>query len=264
MGYRWVAFQTFQDNLCFPSADVYYKAPDIGGITPFQELMINTTALWELGGKLLRSELVKMHDTYHVKRRTILSELSNAASAVRLPGPKFVFLHIMAPHIPFVFAQDGSDPGKRGYGALNDPGIGADFSQDQYRQWYRDQTIFIDNKIPATVDQILANSATPPIIVLIGDHGARSSIVWGDPDASDLTECTANLTAVYLPGKNFKGLYPSISPVNLFRVVLTDYFDANLPILHDKVFFSTTSPFIYADITARVRPTTAVTQTPHD
>ena len=40
------------------------------------------------------------------------------------------------------------------------------------------------------------------------------------------------LNAYYLPG-HADALYPSISPVNSFRVALNEYFDASLPLLED-------------------------------
>ena len=33
-------------------------------------------------------------------------------------------------------------------------------------------------------------------------------------------------------------LYPSISPVNTFRVVLNSYFGENLPLLEDKSYYA--------------------------
>jgi len=103
------------------------------------------------------------------------------------------------------------------------------------------------------IDQILARSAKPPVIVLIGDHGPRSGM-RPDVNAANIPECMSNLTAVYLPGKGNAGLYPGITPVNLFRVVLNDYFSAGLPLLPDRCYYSYPTPFDLHDVTAAVRP----------
>ena len=47
-----------------------------------------------------------------------------------------------------------------------------------------------------------------------------------------------NLTAVYFPDKNYSEMYQTISLVNLIRVVLNKYFEAKLPLLPDKHFYS--------------------------
>ena len=58
------------------------------------------------------------------------------------------------------------------------------------------------------------------------------------------------LNAYYFPGGHEGWLYPSISPINTFRVVFNRYFDLDLELLEDKSFFSDWStPFDFIDIT---------------
>ena len=49
-----------------------------------------------------------------------------------------------------------------------------------------------------------------------------------------IRERHAILNAYYLPGDGSKKLYPSISPVNTFRVVFSHYFGADLDLLPDR------------------------------
>ncbi len=254
-GYRWVAFDTHPPILSFKNADVFYGIPRDYGLTPFQQMLIDSTALSHLGGDTIKLYFRGNHpDPDQSKRETILYEFQNGPEAARLPGPKFVFMHVFAPHLPFVFNADGSDPRQRGYGPETDPGIGPTFSRELYRDWDRSRASFTNNQAGLMVHTSIANAPDPPVIVLLSDHGPRSGIYWGDPQASDLHECTGNLTAVLLPGMNSKGLYASITPVNLFRVILNDYFHADLPLLPDKVYFSLANPFIFDEITSKVRP----------
>ena len=96
----------------------------------------------------------------------------------------------------------------------------------------------VGRQLQQVIDSILANSATPPIIILQGDHGPGSRLVWDAPKKTCLWERTPILNAYYLPGEGKNLLYPSISPVNSFRVVLNAYFGADLPLLPDETFFS--------------------------
>ena len=250
IGYRTVALESMEPWLCLDNADVYYTASDRVGLTPLQQLILDSTALSQFGGKALENRLTL--DQFHRKREITLYELAKMPQVAALVGPKFVFLHIYSPHTPFVFAADGTDPLARGYGSIFD-GMNADVTEQQYHDWYREQAIYTDARVAQMVDQILARSARPPVIVLIGDHGPRSGM-RPDPDASNLPECMSNLTAVLLPGKDAQGLYPQITPVNLFRVVLDDYFNAGLPMLPDKSYYSYPTPFHLYDVTAAVKP----------
>jgi hypothetical protein len=83
------------------------------------------------------------------------------------------------------------------------------------------------------VDQLLATSKTPPIIVIQGDHGGT---YWKRPD-----QRMKILNAYYLPGAG-NVLYPSISPVNTFRIIFNTYFGQEFPLLPDVSRYSPPSP----------------------
>jgi hypothetical protein len=132
-------------------------------------------------------------------------------------------------------------------------GLNDEVTNEQYHAWYREQVIYADERVGQMIDQVLAQSKQPPVIVLMGDHGPRSG-VKAEPSLADLEECMSNLTAIYLPGKHDAGLYPQITPVNIFRVVLNDYFDAKLPLLEDRSYYSYPSQFASRDVTEDVKP----------
>jgi hypothetical protein len=62
------------------------------------------------------------------------------------------------------------------------------------------------------------------------------------------------LNAYHLPGVETGVLYPTISPVNSFRVVLNAYFGTKLPLLPDRTIrhVSDFQPFIFDDVTSAV------------
>ena len=249
LGYRTVAFEFLENYLSLDNADLYFNVSGHVGITPLQQLILDTSLLSQFGGTTIKSKFIL--DRFHLKREMFLFKLQKMPQVATLPGPKFVFLHIYEPHTPFVFTADGSDPMSRGYGSMFD-GLNADVTDKQYHDWYREQVIYTDKRVSGMIDMILAKSGTPPVIVLIGDHGPRSGMK-ADVDESNLPECMSNLTAVYLPGKNNAGLYPQITPVNLFRVVLNDYFNAKLRLLEERAYYSYPTPFAPSDVTDEVR-----------
>jgi hypothetical protein len=129
------------------------------------------------------------------------------------PGNFLVYAHINAPHGPYVFDRDGN------YRYV--PPIESD------PKYYIDTIIFINKKVLELVDDLQKNSATPPIIIIQGDHG--SHIVSGGFDKHKI------LSAYYLPDvENI--LYETITPVNTFRIVLDQYFGANYELLPDKIY----------------------------
>ena len=58
------------------------------------------------------------------------------------------------------------------------------------------------------------------------------------------------LFACYAPQKVMDGLYDSISPVNIFRVVLNECFDAEYELLPDRNYWCHGRPMI--DVTDKV------------
>ena len=110
-----------------------------------------------------------------------------------------------------------------------------------------------DNRIRLlleTVDAILANSETPPIIVIQSDHGPGAYLHWGSLESTVPAERFGILNAYYFPDGGYEMLYSGISPVNSFRVVLNEYFGGEYDLLPDRHYYSTWSfPFEFVEVT---------------
>jgi hypothetical protein len=98
-----------------------------------------------------------------------------------------------------------------------------------YTRGYRDEVTYLNQRMIAILDRILADSDTPPIIILQADHGH---------DLASADDRMKILNAYYLPDDGQSLLYPAITPVNSFRVIFDRYFGGNFDLLKDRSFFS--------------------------
>jgi hypothetical protein len=178
----------------------------------------------------------------------IRRQVDDVLEQVRTPGPKFVLLHVLVPHPPYVFDRDGSYVTK------------AQERRRSYAQNYTNQVVAANAMIRRLVDGILRDSASPPVIIIQGDEGpyppgtGREEFDWRTASTEQLLAKTGILNAYYLPGIRQGVFYPTISPVNSFRVVFNEYFGTDLPVLPDRMYrhVSDHRPFAFDDITQQV------------
>ncbi len=230
-GYRFVAVTSGFGGVQLPNADA---AIHLGALSDFDESLMDTTPL---------SELDRLDDRLDLHRRRVLYALDHLSDRFDDAGPHFVFAHILSPHPPFIFAADGSPApmpsGARQLLLQNDVGGTREADRGIVARAYRDQVRFVTSRIQRAVATILARSTTPPIIILQSDHGSDMLLDWEHPSAAGLAERTAILNAYYVPPAIRAKLYPRISPVNTFRVLLGSYFTGEYELLPDKSYFST-------------------------
>jgi len=189
--------------------------------------------------------------TYKTHRQRMLYQLDTLKEIpASIPGPKIVYAHILAPHPPFVFSQNGDIRELQRPYTLAE-GIGGQGGREEYWNGYQEQVKFLNREIAEVIDAILEKSASPPIILLMGDHGPASLYNWDLNDPGCLWERTSNLYAMLLPGHQNDGtLYSSISPVNSFRVIFNTYFGTDLPLLEDKTYLASWhQPTLMLDVT---------------
>lgn len=224
-GYKTVAFATSAPWSEWTHADAYFAPPQ--KISDFEILLLETTAFKALE----KTGRVNLHEmtSEHIRANTRLAlETLSALPAMDLGGPKFVFAHILPPHPPFVFAEDGSPIADSRF--LNKRG---EYSPTQYAGGYTMQVTFINRAILQAVKEILANSAQPPIIILQGDHGP-----WFlEPQQGGL----AILNAYHLPGHT-DAIDDAITPVNTFRLIFNLYLGGSFDLLPDQSYYLLNPP----------------------
>ena len=253
LGYQTVAFRTGYSQTEFYDADYFYTSiyavEDQNtnwltgrAVTSFESQLIHTTLtralldLQMLGQEQLRQKI--LDPEYLLHRRRILYILDTVPKIDDKPGQYFVFAHIIAPHPPFVFGELGGLVGHDQPYAL----MAANYfsgSREDYITGYRNQLKYINMRVEEMIDALLSNADVPPVIILQADHGPGAYLEWESPEESDLWERTSILSAYYLPRVDRGLLYEDITPVNSFRIILSQYFGADLALLPDRTYHST-------------------------
>jgi Sulfatase len=250
LGYRFVTFATGFDETEHPKAEVYLSP--FAYVSPFHRLLLDHTPL----SRLMPAPI--MGDAYSQSRARTLHALETLPQIASSSEPTFTFAHIVSPHPPFVFGENGEDVGAHDKQYFLTDG-------EFFRAWYGDRKVYVDGyrkqarfltaQVERMIDRLLASNSEPPVIILQSDHGSGLGLSTGSAAETDMHERMSILNAYYLPdGKGNSPLYQSISPVNSFRVVLNTYFDADLELLPDRSYYSTWGePFKFVDVTDKVR-----------
>ena len=228
LGYETVAFSTGYKWSEMDDAGFYYEvAPDtiFYEITPFESLLIKNLIVYPFRDYVpgfLKLDLSQQVDSPHQEHIDIqLNILETLPEIAENKYPTFTFAHFIVPHIPYVFDIDGS--------LLEDPGYnsadgGYAISETYELDGYKKAVQFISQEMLTICEEILENSESEPIIIIQSDHG------WKDDHRYKI------LNLYYFPDEDFGSLYPSISPVNSFRVVLSDYFSMDFDLLEDLCY----------------------------
>ncbi|MBN2800308.1 MAG: hypothetical protein JXX28_14300 [Deltaproteobacteria bacterium] len=170
-------------------------------------------------------------------------------------GPRFHYVHLLSPHPGFLFDEQGRYNPDATTAQIADANRWATAHEergDVYGEGYARQATWLAGQVLQAVDQLLAESATPPVIILHGDHGSRSGLDWEDVDGSDVTEALGVLLAVYAPPEMTAGLYSGMTLVNLYPSLLSSW--GELPLQPDRSYYSPWSnPLHTVDVTARLQ-----------
>jgi len=196
----------------------------------FSMSLYKTTLLYPFITKLRISEkplLQWMGDGRLLQRKRVLYKFQKLAEMPNIEEPTFVFAHMLTPHAPFVFDKDGNF-------------VTEEEERKRSRKVnYVEQLIFVNKKIEMLIDKLLSKSEVPPIIILQADEGPYPpgrSTNWQEISGAELRQKMMILNAYYLPNADKDVLYPSVTPVNSFRIVFNLCFDANFELLPDESY----------------------------
>jgi hypothetical protein len=221
LGYKTINFSTGFAWNELDDADIFIAPPPFtSGLSEFEGLFLRTTfARYAQDFGWVDPDAV-MGQAFRDRFINIFNNMDDVAN---MPEPTFAYVHVISPHPPFVFDPEGN------------PTYPPDFWNEQrqypyamYAKGYTNQLTYLNKKTLEAIDVLLAESETPPIIIIQGDHGP-----WMQPKDRRMWI----LNAYYLPEHNDE-LYPTITPVNTFRLVFNAYFGGNYDMLKDVSYFS--------------------------
>jgi len=179
----------------------------------FSKLVLNDTMIMPF----LISHKTK--DPFLEQHQRMIAFTTNELSNIQTTSPKFVFVHLILPHMPFIFNADGS---------FGDPLQSNNW--DKYLGTY----IYSLNVAEEMINNIFTSSRSTaiPVIILQSDHGARNT-----PEGTIVLENypeeykTLIVNALYLPGCDDAPLTQDMDSINTFPIVFNCYFDAGIPLI---------------------------------
>jgi hypothetical protein len=147
---------------------------------------------------------------------------------VKKNDTKFVFAHIMAPHPPFVFGENGEK-------------VYFDDNNENRKAIFINQLKYINRRTLDVLEKMLNyDNGRNKIVIVLGDHGTRELIPNGDYSFKQdwAKEAFGNLNAIYFSDsiKNKKVVYHS--PVNIFRFVFNQEFNQKNIYLEEKSYYT--------------------------
>ena len=179
----------------------------------YADKLLHTTALQPI--------LLKFSILAPAQRDSRLCQFFQLAKSKDIAGPKVVVVHLLVPGFPFVVGRNG------------EPVAGSSLSAKP--EAYLNQLAWTTKMLEWLIDSLLSDQDYSPVIIIQGDHGEG----WVDIDLNDQEQLRRSfgiMNAYRLPNGGDKLLYPSISPVNTFRIIFNYYLGADFDLLEDKSY----------------------------
>jgi hypothetical protein len=206
----------------------------------FATALVETTPLTLVAGAGPPSGSGESREIGRANRDHTQFEFEQVEAAASRSGPTYVFAHFLVPHPPYVFNADGSAP------------TAEEAAARLPRDSYVEQLRWTNERILALLDILLeAPPGEQPVIVLQADEGPyparyeanQDGFAWLEATPAEVQEKFGILNALRLPGLDStelteRGFHDRSSPVNTFRLIFSEYFDADLPPLEDRSYVS--------------------------
>lgn len=234
-----------------PEADIYLSLitpSDFAMITYEKSVFATIAEKFNIDSEFF-SQLLKgpSHFAHARHEFDVLTDVSHN------PNPTFTFAHILLPHRPYVFSPDGQYL------------LPETTDQRTSRENYLNQLQYANIRTLEVMRAIIANSATPPVIILQSDEGPyparfghvdedRLTLRFSDATDEELQMKTGILSALYLPPDLRGKMAAPATPINTFRTLFSLLFGADLPSLPERtyVFSDTDHAYDFIDVTDRL------------
>jgi hypothetical protein len=231
-GYQIVVFQSgtgdsdkqYADNFVISQEIQKLKQPSINS---FEQFLLKTTMgrLFipsgvenENSDKTTNAFVSSVNRELSIRRERLNNAFEHLPDYAAESDNYFLFAHIYLPHIPFLYGPEGKP-------LEYQENLSAQWYEpapSNYNEYYAYQIEYVNNTVLSTIDQILENTTKPVIIVLQADHGDGNHIDRNNLTSLGVDTRSAILNAIYFSDNDYSGLYPTLTPVNTFRVVFNN------------------------------------------
>ena len=241
-GYKYIHAGTrFHVTASNPNADINYNVQQL---PEFTRMFVEQSALFPVINKLNILDNGRIEKYKRVRHN--FDMLNNLPDDI---GPRFVFAHFLIPHEPYVFDEYGRYVSSEAEGRRT------------REENYVAQLQYTNERVKELVENILTQSQRQPIIIIQADEGPypvgskADAFRWDIATQDQCREKTNILNALYLPGVDYGKLYPSISPVNTFRLIFREYLGESYDLLPDDcyAYYDLYHLYRFVRITDRVR-----------
>lgn len=231
-------------DINFVSSEIYLNLDE------FTLHLLDTTIVASIIKNFFPQEFVNTDGYINHRNRTLYTVDRLKNEVPKLSGPKFVFAHLLIPHEPFVFGDNCQKVDQK------------EIAKEKKSKNFINQIKCTNKFIKEITDTILEKSKKPPVIVIQADEGElpivnvlKEGETWSKASVASLKEKFGIFNAYYLPGMSVNLLYPDITPVNTFRLILDQYFEEKLSLLPDKnyIFPDLTKLYQFIDVTRKIK-----------
>jgi hypothetical protein len=140
-------------------------------------------------------------------------------------SPAFTYIHLLMPHKPYIFDSTGRKVGSFDIGHYKNKDARNDALYLQY-------LVYTNQRIGRFIDQLYKATQGKAVIMVMSDHGYRDT---HGPGSYALRYKTLN--AVYLPNRDYRLWYDSVSNVNQFSLLFNTLFKQQIPLLKDSCVY---------------------------
>ena len=222
MGSWWCLTQKFND------ADYNFNSKALVN-DEFTVRFLETTIFSELSNYILPE---KYRLNFRNEQKNIaLYQIEKLKEVINMQSPKFVFVHLLIPHNPYVFDKNCNYVNEK-----------ITKSQKEIKN-YLDQLQCKNKLLKVMVDDILKNSKKDPIVIVQSDEGPHpitsplpKDNYWKAASTIALEEKFKILNMLYFPRINYSTLSTNMSPINTFRFIFNNYMDENFEYQDAKTY----------------------------
>ena len=230
-GYNYYVFEggIFPEILHKGQQDYFLKADTRSSNINYQTTPDNDFFLLFINNSIIFPFADKIQSiSSNIYRKRIYYTLNKLPDLGKQPVKKFVVAHIMCPHSPYIFGENGEK-------------VFVDENSPHRKKAFLHQLKFINKQVLRSLNLLVnSNNSRNKVIVLQGDHGTREISPNGKFSLNEdwAQAYYGNLNAIYSSKDAKNSSYSYVAPVNTFRQIFNIEFGENFTILPDKKYYT--------------------------